>query len=82
MKTPTAIIFSSDYQMQVLGVVQERTVNKAYDKAWEIANDKAEDKVYQDNGIECYDVVVFDSLEEANTWIEEEVFDGRKNTIS
>ena len=74
MKTRHNIIFSADYDFQVL--------NYHYgtrDEAWNTANGMYETEELKDTGVEHYDVVSFPSLKEMNEWIMEQVKESRKN---
>lgn len=66
------VIFSGDFDFQVLSVIEGDL-----ETGWNVANGMYEDGTFADNGIEHYDVNEFESLEEANDWIMEEVSEGR-----
>jgi len=69
-----SIIFSGDYDFQVLEIV-----NGNLSKAWDIANFKFGNPDSQHYGsIDHYDVIEFVDIDEANRWILQQVKNGRK----
>lgn len=68
-----SIIFSGDYQMQVLTIIQGNS-----EEAWEQANDMAEDGTFDEMKIEHYDVMEFENIHAMNLWILDSVKDSRK----
>ena len=62
-----ALIYSADIAFQVLSVIP----NCNSEKAWDIAKDSVE--LYEEKFVEHYDVVQFDSFDDMNTWILEQV---------
>jgi len=66
------VLYSADYDFQVLGIYRgEASV------AWGAANLMYEDGTFRENGIEHYDVMPFDTQEDMNEWILEQVGETR-----
>jgi len=73
-----SIIFSSDFDFQVLAICPDMDTHQAM----EVANSMFENGDFKEAGIDCYDTIGFDSIQEANIWIFEQVADGRKELHS
>lgn len=67
-----SLIYSADYDFQVLLVLPE----VSRETAWQVANGSVDE--FLNKGIEHYDVITFDDFAEMNTFIIESVGQGRK----
>jgi len=68
-----AVIYSADYMFQVLNIVRADLST-----AWNIANEMSENGTFKENKIEHYDVMHFDSVDDMNNWIIEQVYLSRE----
>lgn len=69
-----SIIFSPDYDFQVLAICPDMDSSQA----WDVANSMFENGDFKKAGVDSYDVAEFDNVQEANIWIFEQVSEGRK----
>jgi len=69
------IIFCADYNFQVVQILPSKTLEEAWDEANEIFTEHPEIG-------ECYDVISFDSMSDANSYILSQAMKNDKYTVT